>query len=244
MPELLLLSDKDQKIVDAYYTLWLEGKLTEPEIAEALGIPETKLKALLPHLMAACRYRLRQDTASDLVKGFPPDRLQLTPRRKAEFLANMAAAGGDLATVCRAMGLPLPTVTEVWYAQDPILKEEAEAAFDQTKLNAIKKLIKKVNGYAWDYESSVTTEGEAIGKNGEPVSVSSTSTTRGRKRAEPCFNSLRFYLINAAPDKFSLDGFGNRGSSKGKILAAIESMVNTPGTEADEAAFDAEAGIK
>ena len=141
--EPVLLDKKEQALLDQYYTLWKDG-LDDSAICQRTGMTPIRLKRMMPFLLAHCRHMMKHETNSLLANGELPDAFKLTPARRQEFLDNMAAAGGDMATVCAAMSLPLPTLTEVWYKQDPSLQIEAEASTARANLLGVKCLMKKM----------------------------------------------------------------------------------------------------
>jgi hypothetical protein len=234
--EAFSLSDKDQKILDEYYELWLDG-LSVASITERLGVTSNHLKRLEPFLLANCRHRLAQETRNDLVRGFAHDRAKLTGHRLTE-LYKYVGASGDLSKALKVMGIPLATYTEVWCKQRPELREEIEMLIDKWDLDTVVALHRRALGEDRPYRVKVKTTGTALGKGGEAVPVESESVTEGSKYICPDFNSLRFELINRMPDKYSIDGQGNGGGARGRILTALDKIIADDASADQEAAFD------
>lgn len=242
------ISEADQKLLDRYYELWLAGD-DEAQICASLKVKPSKLKSLLPWLLAHCRHRLKHETRSRLTDGRVPNLPPLTPERRAEFLRNVGA-GASFEKACSVMGVPLTTLTEHWFVEDPDLKIEAEYQVDLHNFNVVKALYQRALPRDVETETETVSEVDEVdpqtgmvrrGEDGKPLVRRTSSKTKTLKTVEGCFNAQRFWATNRMPEQWSLDGQGNSGGSKGKILAALESFISE-GSADEDARFDAEQG--
>jgi len=215
-----IMTCNDEQALKKYYELWKQGKTNE-EIMKALDISKGVLDGLAPELLTYCRKAIKEETRISLTKGNLPDGMKLTPARRKEFIENMEA-GCSVQESALLMNVPLVTVMDVWFVEDPDFKHLADTAQMRANTEAVKALIKRAQGYDLPIATKTVTEG-MLDKMGREMTV--TSTTKTKKHVEPSVKALEVYLYNRLPEKFSKDGAGSITGAKGKLLMALEAAL-------------------
>ena len=233
-----MISENQKKRLEQYYEMWLKG-CTQDEIRDTLGMSEADFDRQTYMFFNYCRAQLGKETNMALAQHEKPDLLKLTELRRQRFL-DLVSSGLTYPKAAKFMGIPLVTITNVWFKDDPVLKREAEYAAELLDANVVIALKKRAIGYKETNSSKTKATGEKVLENGTVVPYLVTdSVTETTSNVRPDVTAQKLWLINRKPDEWSPDGERNRGSNKGKILEKVESEI-AEGTPEEDAMFDEE----
>lgn len=211
---------KDWLKIELYYDKWREG-LDQEEIRQYLEMDEKSFRQLTPHFLAY----VREKQFNTPVRT-PEVSIPLTPERRQKFLQFMSI-GKNHAQAAELINVPLPTVYEVWFKEDPEFKNECLVASKRALADIEISLYTKAKGY--DTKIKTTTKTTGCDKEGRPTESATESITEKHVPADT--NAIKFFLTNNMPDKYSLDGEQNKAQNKGAILEALDELI---GSEQDD----------
>ncbi len=177
------------QFLKAYYDLWRQG-LTTSRLATRLKVKVSYLRQHVAVLHEYCRKRLTKDTRDALAEGAPAKQLPLTKEWREQLL-KLVEDGLTLEEATGVIGIPLATVTQVWYREDETLKTEVEYARQRADAEVMAAVRKRAIGYTLDHVEE--TEEETIGEDGS-VSKTRRLTTRKHIPAHP--TSQKLWLVN------------------------------------------------
>jgi len=225
-----------ETILESYYEYWLKG-IKPLAIMEKLKLTKRKFNELTPDFLTYCRHRLKFDTRESLTTKGEPVLIELTDDRKKDFL-EWILSGLPYDKAALMMNIPLITVTDFWF-KDVNFKTMVDIASETSVANMTKALFKRGIGYNLPCREVSTTKGVTA----EGVTFDSETTTKKIKHYPGDVAAQKFFLYNRAPDKWSIDGAKSSGSSKGKIIAYIDSLANLKDDlldkfDEDQKAFD------
>ncbi len=212
---------------DVYYKYWCEGKLND-EIRQLIGFSSNKYDQSLPYFIHWCRLKVKEDTVNALMTNTPPMHIVLSEGRRKEFLA-LVSSGISYPQAAKIMNIPLPTIMDVWFANDPVFKDQVDTIGDLMNAKVQQALYKKANGRTYTKRSVTRTTG--TGEKGQPIDT--TSVTKTEVMVEGDFNAQKMWLINRDGDRWSADGVTSKEGYKGKILKALENMIGTDNEDED-----------
>jgi len=213
------------EFLETFYRLWLDG-LDEQQLKEELHLTDKQYLKYLPALFTYCKHHIKFETRDQLDAGRTPNLAKLTPYRREKFLEYMSL-GLDFIKASSLLNVPIVTITEYWFKEDPMLKEEALMAVDKANAEVMMALKRKAIGTASEVVTETTTEGESV-KEGK---YSSTTTSTTKKKIAGDVAAQKFWLINRDPDKFTLDGEVNRQGNKGAIMEALSKIIGKVGDD-------------
>ena len=216
------MDEETLRYCNSYYLLWRAGK-DGHQICDTLfqeGLDRRDFARMQPEFLHYCRL---QET--NRFRALMPENkythLPLTQNRRTEFLEHIAS-GLDVAETCLLMGVPIPTLFDVWYKEDEIFKSLVTY---QSRLQnaAVKKaLFRRAVGH-WYIKKTISKQ-KGTGVEGQKVNM--TQTTYTETVVEPDVNAIKFFLINRLPDEFSEGGRPEAGSSRGAILDAVDADID------------------
>jgi len=210
-----------QELLKQYYELWRKGA-DDSSIRDELHLTESQFKNLTPHFLQYCRHHAKFDAIDSLDNGVPPNVAQLTIPRRKKFL-EYVSLGLDFSKAASFMNIPLVTITDVWFKEDPFLKEDAQNAAEIVNAEVQMALLKRAKGY----EQEVITETHTEGESSKEGQFSSTVTSKSTKVVVGDVSAEKFWLINKEPDNFTLDGEVNRKGNKGAIMDALDQIIGS-----------------
>ena len=217
------MTENDKMILNDYYDMWLEG-YTQEEIRETLGMSEATFKKHTSYFHAFCRDRLRKENITSLLNENRPKEVVLTEERREEFL-RYCKAGIEYPKASALMGIPLNTVTDIWFVEDPVFKSESENASLRSDVDVILALHDRAVGTEVPVTSRTKSQGEKVLEDGKVVPyLISDTTTNSTKVFIGDVAAQKTWLINRQSDKWSADGETGKKSNKGKILDALETL--------------------
>jgi hypothetical protein len=208
----------DNKILEKYYELWLEGKELS-DIQKQLELDDKTFNDYTPAFLNYCRHHLKHNIRDNLSGADAPDVPQLTPERRAKFI-EYVSLGLSYDKVSKIMNIPLITIMDFWFKENPDFKAEAEYAIDLLDAEITMSLVKRAKGFKTQSKTTTTVEG-----NNEKGEVKTTTTSETEKEFAGDVGAQKFWLINKQSDHFSVDGEVNRKGNKGKILEAIDELI-------------------
>lgn len=238
-----------EEVLERYFDLWISGKtqdqicrILRKEQADILGGPirtrtikrfKDKMNELAPYFLFYCRDRIRKETRAGLASGIDPEIMPLTEERKKEFLTHIEG-GLDYATACQLMGVPLPTLTEVWFKEDAVFAARAKYAAEMQNAEVQRALYKRAVGFEYTEVSETVAkpvdngddeDDEETGQRPARRSALAYNTvTVTKKHSAGNVNAQKLWLINRDPDNWTIDGSNPAKNNKGKILEALEAI--------------------
>lgn len=228
----------DKRDLELYYELWLAGKNLNQILNKlkkdgfTLRMTRKKLLDWTPTFLTYCRERVKKETRDRLAQGKKADLLKLTEDRERQFL-DYVSAGLSFADAAEMMNIPLITVMDFWFKDNPIFHAQARSAARFQNVKVTQALYKRAVGFT--YKERSTTSGVNTGKLG-PMEID--TTTEVMKTVPGAISAQKFWLINREPDLWTLDGTNPAKNNKGKILEAIDMMAEID--EVDLEAMDNE----
>ena len=213
----------------AYYDLWKSGAGSD-SIRISLGLDIRSFRQHQADFLYYCRNRSTKEFREASVSN-QPFTLPLTQERRQEFIDH-TSGGLSIPETAEIMGVPLPTVLDVWFKSDPLMKFEVEQNRLLLNSQVIRALFTRAVGTRHITSSRTRTKGK-----GEKGMVDTTSVTQTEKVVEPSDAAIQLWLTNRMPDQWSKDGKTVLGGNKGDILTAIEADM-AKNSEAEEAEFD------
>lgn len=147
-----------QEMLVLYYSMWLAGANNEALIS-GLGITKKYLKANEPSFHEYCRQKAAHETRRKLTNDGAPSSVAITEDRR-EKLIELVGNGASIQTAANLLGIPLLTITELWYKEDETLKATLEYARDQHNYEVIAAARKRAVGYEYDYIEEHDESGE------------------------------------------------------------------------------------
>lgn len=212
---------------ETYYKMWREGK-SNTDIRAVLTISEEKFENSLPYLLHYTRQKYKEDYREGLTSGKPPEMI-LTEERRRQFL-QMTAAGLGYPQISKIMNIPLPTIMDVWFVEDPVFKDQVDTVTDLMNARVIQAMYKKAIGYRTTVKT--VTKMKGIGEKGTPVET--TSVSKQEKIVDGDFNAQKFWVVNKLPKEWSIDGTVNKEGNKGTIMKLLEQGINEKEDGEDE----------
>lgn len=214
----------NKETLHKYYELWRDGHDAR-DIQERLCLNDAQFNRLTPHFLNYCRHAIKHETRDALAGGGKPDIIPLSCDRRKKFLGYVSS-GLSYDKAARMMYVPLVTVLDYWFVENPAFKSEAEYAIELLDADIIMSLVKRAKGFSSDIATETTVDSDT-----EKGRFKSTTKSRTKRYIAGDVGAQKFWLINRKPDQFSVDGEINRKGNKGKILEAIDELI---GTEDDD----------
>lgn len=173
------------KFLRSYYEQWRKGH-GSVVIAKALLVKVAYLKTHVAYLHEYCRKRLAKETREDLTTGTRLQQLELTPEWR-EQLVRHVEDGLTLEETAGVLGVPLPTITQLWFHDDPGLRVECGYARQRADVEVMAAVRRRAVGYTLDHveETETATEG-----------VLTTKVMRTHKHVPAHPASQRLWLVN------------------------------------------------
>jgi hypothetical protein len=183
-------------ILNRYYELWLTAitsRALEATLRREFPKQVAGKKYFINNQHAFynyCRLRSRSETDDLLAMTGNPVEVKLTVERRAEFL-DYVAHGASLAQAADLLNVPLVTITEVWYRDDPDLAMEVRTVGLRHDLGVVRALERRALGYELDFneERDVDIQTEAGFRKGT-TKVSHVKHVPGSVAAQT------LYLVN------------------------------------------------
>lgn len=166
--------------LQAYYELWLTGADDTGLVDDlrskfpAFGYTQKNFHRYLPFFHAFCRHAVAEASKIALSSDSLPDSHPLTDDLRSRFV-DACGCGYNLAEVSSILCVPLVTITEVWFKQDPMLREQADSARLLHDYELRSAMHRRAVGYSYD-ASEETTETSSNEKFG------TTSSKREHKK--------------------------------------------------------------
>jgi len=227
------LSTKERASCELYYKLWRMGK-SDADLRSDMGVSPVYFKRMLPTFLIYCRHHSKHETREKLVNGETPDFITLTPERREEFI-NYVIGGLSIDKAAMAMNIPLVTVMQVWFVEDPLLHEEIKMAKEKANAKVQLAIYKRANGYSYlSKQTSVVRqkitdklreEGDNIAGKEDKGFIITTTEMKTEKEVAGDVNAQKFWSINQNSKNWSLDGEVGKDENKGTILKAIKGML-------------------
>lgn len=212
----------NKDVLESYYKLWLSGK-TPSQIKKLLKLTDRNYKSLLPDFLSFCRHKIQFESRDVLtIKNKSLVKIELTYEKEILFL-QYVASGLSYDDAALLMDVPLATVFNFWFLENPAFKLRCEKVTKFITVQATMALYKRVVGYDVDYEKK--SESSGTNKDGEPFS--SETVTTGATHIPPDVNAAKFWLFNRDPASWTIDGMRTGKGQKGKILEFIEAQGET-----------------
>lgn len=234
------------EVLEEYYELWLTGA-TASKIQKKLNLSQRKFNQYTPDFLTYCRHQVKFDTRLQMVKGDPPNLVELTLEREMQFL-QLISTGIAYDKAALIMNVPLVTVLDYWF-KNKIFKAKVGYAIEIVNARAVQSFYKRVCGYEYDGGYRTRTNGvklieQTIGRGDNKRKVTkevpyhSETVVEKMNVIEPDVNAGKFWLFNRMPDEFTVDGQRTNRTNKGKILQWIEEQAELP--EKKMVGFDSE----
>jgi len=194
----------DENFLKRYFTFWVQ-ETDIKVLSKHLCVPPEYLNRWEPLLFC---YRKRR--SAETQKKYTLKQFKLTPERRARYL-DLISKGMEPVRAALLMNIPFVVITEIWYAEDPTLADEAEYARDQLDIAVINALHKRAVGY----DKNLGTEseyflgsvgGKKIGKNGtvttKPKKPTLLSVTKGKRteHVPPNTQAITLWLQMRRPE--------------------------------------------
>jgi len=194
-----------------------------------------RILELTPYFLLYCRDRVKNETRHSLANDGNAIEIALTPQRREELLDHLGS-GLDMAAASLLMNVPLPTITDIWFKEDPTLQMHCKYAGDINNAEVVKALFKRARGYSFYEQSETNSSGDNLPKKDKEGNVGGcyTSKTVTLKHIEGNVTAQKFWLVNKVPDEWTIDGTNPRKNNKGKILEALEAMTAATDEELEE----------
>jgi hypothetical protein len=173
------------KFLKVYYEQWRRG-LTTARLATALSVKPSYLKTHVAHLHEYCRKRLAKETREGLTTGDEARQLPLTDDWRRQLVDGLEN-GLTLEETAGVLGVPLPTITQLWFRKDPDLKAECDYARQRADVEVMKAVRERACGYTMEHVE----ETEIVGEEG-----TTTRTLRTRKHVAAHPSSQKLWLVN------------------------------------------------
>ncbi len=183
------MSRPSDQFLKAYYGLWRQG-LSTAKLASKLRVKVTYLKKHVAVLHEHCRKRLVKETRHALTEDQPLKQLPLTDDWRVQLLGHVEN-GLTIEETAGVLGIPLPTITQLWYREDETLKTEVEYARQRADVEVMAAVRKRAIGYTLDHEEE-TTESGTLGEN----AFDKTRTVRTRKHIPAHPTSQKLWMVN------------------------------------------------
>ena len=220
------------KECEKYYYMWRDGMNNE-EIAKSLSRSPAQMKDGMPYFLHYTKQKYKEDFRNGMANGRPPH-LELTEERRAQFL-KLSSSGLDYVKISKIMNIPLPTIMQVWFIEDPVFKDQVDTIKELMDARVIQALYKKAIGYRTT--TRTVTKMKGIGEKGSPIE--STTVVKAEKIVDGDFNAQKFWAINRLPESWSADGTVNKDGNKGQIMKMIDDAAGE-NRELDDQRFDEE----
>jgi hypothetical protein len=221
-----------KELLDQYYELWKKGH-SASTIRTQLKLSEPQFKDRQPYFLHHCRLKNREDFREGMVNG-NYNHLTLSPERKNEFL-HLMAGGLSYDKAALIMDVPLPTIMDVWFKEDPVFKTQVDNIQHLMTARVVRALYKKATGNKYITRSTSRTKGQS-----EKGMVDTVTVTKSEKVVEPDFASIKFWLINNDPEHYSETGQKGKGGDVGSILGGIQKAIEAGSSEELDNKFDQE----
>ena len=222
------------EILEKYYQLWKNG-INPSDIQKELDLPDKKFIALTQDFLAYCRHHSNFDEEDTPLSKQTVD---LTDDIKKEFI-RYALTGLAYDKISQILNVSMVTILDHWFKKNPEFKRDVDNAIMKADANVQMALHERAIGGIEAPTTTVTTTSEIIkNEKGEKEEVTQKVESKSVRFIAGDVNAQKFWLINRKPDEFSLDGIGNRGHSKGKILDAIDELLNTEDADKLDAQFE------
>jgi hypothetical protein len=188
------------QFLQTYYELWRQG-LPSAKLASKLKVKSTYLKKHVAVLHEFCRKRLAKETRSALAEDQPLKQLPLTDDWRVQLLESIEN-GLTLEETAGVLGVPLPTITQLWFSEDSTLKAEVEYARQRADVEVMAAVRRRAIGYTLDHEERVV----ETSYGGEPVDeedadehdgpTTKTRTIKTRKHIPAHPTSQKLWMVN------------------------------------------------
>lgn len=216
------MAKTNKDVLEAYYKLWLAGK-TPSQIKKLLKLTDKNYKKLLPDFLSICRHQIQFEPRAVLtLKNKSLVKIELTEEKQIEFL-HYVSSGLSYEDAALLMDVPLATVFNFWFLENPTFKLRCEKVSKFINVQATLSLFKRVKGYDVPYEK--TSKSSGTNKDGE--AFDSETVTTGSTHIAPDVNAAKFWLYNRDPANWTIDGMRTGKGQKGKILEFIEAQGET-----------------
>lgn len=213
------MAEPTENELKIYYKLWKAGK-DNLEIREAVKMSESVFDKNLPYFLHYARRAFKEDYRNGLAAGKPP-LLELTEERRKQFL-QLSSSGLSYVQVAKIMNIPLPTIMDVWFVDDPVFKAQVDTINDLMNARVQQALYKKAIGYRTTVKT--VTKMKGVGEKGQPVNT--TTVSKQEKIVDGDVNAQKLWLINRLPEQWSADGQVNKDGNKGTIMKMLEDETN------------------
>lgn len=217
----------DQKILKDYYKLWKKG-LGDDEIQFQLQMPEKEFIRYTPAFLTYCSHHSAFDARQALHISSDKNLPELTDERRVQFLEYISL-GLSYDKAALMMNIPLVTVMNFWFKMDDVFRIECKMAAEKQLADIELAMFKRARGFNTAIKTTTDTEGVSA-KEGK---FSSSTTSETEKYVSGDVNAQKFIMTNKKPDTYSLDGEVNREGNKGRILEAIEDIVQDDENDLD-----------
>lgn len=186
------------KFLKSYYEQWREG-LTQAKLAKALSVKATYLKQHVAVLHEYCRKRLSKETREGLTAGTEARQLPLTLEWREQLIDGIEN-GLTMEEVAGVLAVPLPTITQLWFRDDPDLKASCDFARQRADLEVMTAVRRRAIGYTLEHQEETTEEVlvDAQDEDGVTVQVPAVKrrTLRTRKHITAHPSSQKLWLVN------------------------------------------------
>lgn len=241
----------NEEALSLYYDLWIKGSTFSKicqELRKTGWITEKgniryrtmakfkeRILELTPYFLLYCRDRVSKETRHSLANEGEAIEIALTPQRREELLSHLGS-GLDLATASLLMNIPLPTITDQWFKEDPTLQMHCKYAAEINNAEVVKALFKRAKGYTYVEQSETNSSGDNLPRKDSEGNVGGcyTSKTVTLKHIEGNVTAQKFWLVNKLPEEWTMDGTNPSKNNKGKILEALEALTASTEEELKE----------
>jgi hypothetical protein len=189
---------------------------------------EERFEGAMPYLLHYTRQKYKEDFREGMTNGKPPI-MVLTEERRREFL-QMTAAGLGYPQISKIMNIPLPTIMDIWFVEDPVFKDQVDTVNDLMNARVVQAMYKKAIGYRTNVKT--VTKMKGIGEKGSPIET--TTVSKQEKIVDGDFNAQKFWVVNKLPKEWSIDGMVNKEGNKGTIMKLLENGINEKDAGEDE----------
>ncbi len=177
------------KFLLSYYELWRQG-LSTAKLASKLMVKPPYLKKHVAVLHEYCRKRLAKETRLALTEDQPLKQLPLTTEWREQLLDHVEN-GLTLEETAGVLGVPLPTITQLWYREDETLKIEMEYARQRADVEVMAAVRRRAIGYTLDHEEHIEESG-TVGDN----DFDKVRTVKTKKHIPAHPTSQKLWLAN------------------------------------------------
>ena len=216
-----------------YYDGWRRGYDADRiyvHVAARYTLSRSTFDSYMPFFFNYTRDRMKTELRGEVFA------MEKTPELEDEFV-DLVAHGVAYDKAAKIMNIPLPTLMDDWFVNDPIFKNKVDYAREMATIKVVKALHKKATGYNVKTTSKTTTrtgtgDPQSQITNGSVVE----SVTEREEHISASVEAQKFWLINNS-EEWSLEGKQSDQGNKSQILDKIEEMTEL--TEEDEKELEA-----